>query len=57
MLLLTFVSIKESVDDILQELKEEHKEFIELLKITNQKLDKLVDIMENSKAKQTDSAM
>jgi len=45
------------VDDILQELKEEHKEFIELLKITNQKLDKLVDIMENSKVKPTDSAM
>ncbi len=45
------------VDDILQELKEEHKEFIKLLKITNQKLDKLVDIMENSKAKPTDSAM
>lgn len=44
-------------DDILQELKQEHQEFIELLKMTNQKLDKLVEIMEETKAKPTDSAM
>jgi hypothetical protein len=44
-------------NDILQELKNEHQEFIELLKMTNQKLDKLIDIMEDTKAKPTDSVM
>jgi hypothetical protein len=38
-------------------LKEEHKDFIELLKETNKKLDRLVEIMEESRVKPTDSAM
>jgi putative sterol carrier protein len=51
-------------EEILKELKEEHKglkeehqEFIRLLKLTNDKLDKLVEIMEETRTKATDATM
>ncbi len=43
--------------ETLEELRNEHNEFVELLKQTNKKLDKLVEIMEETREKPTDISM
>lgn len=44
-------------EETVKELKDEHREFVEILKETNKKLDKLVEIMESFREKPTDISM
>ncbi len=49
---------KQNIDEqTLKELQQEHQEFLEQIKITNEKLDKIIQIMEESQAKPTDTVM
>jgi mevalonate kinase len=44
-------------EKILTELQQEHQELLEQVKVTNEKLEKIIEIMEETKAKPTDGVM